>query len=246
MNGYMVIGGVVLASFVSLATENADQKAMRAILAKDMPHLTTRSVAPTPIDGILEVQVEEKGAVFYVSEDGTYLIAGDLYQLTGQGLHNISERRREARRRELFAGTDPADAIAFTVDGIPKRVVHVFTDVDCPFSRAFHRQIPELNSYGIEVRYLAYPRAGAASGPTYEKMVAAWCSKDRQTAINRLMLGEPISTASCEHPVDGQLNLGSKAHVEGSPTLITDTGQRIEGLVSAVELAKILGIARSH
>ena len=244
MTRYIAMSAGILAASMSLATENVDRATIRAILAKDMPHLTTRSISPTPITGLLEVQVEEKGAVFYVSEDGTYLVAGDLYQLTGLGLHNISERRREARRRELFAEIDPADAITFAVDGNPKRVVYAFTDVDCPFSRAFHREIPELNSYGIEIRYLAYPRAGLASGATYETMVAAWCSDDRQTAINKLMLGEPISAASCEHPVDGQLILGAKAHVEGTPTLITDTGQRIEGHVDAVELSTMLGTAK--
>ena len=246
MTGYIVVGGVILALSVAVAAESADRAAVRTILATDMPHLTTRSISPTPIAGILEVQVEEKGTVFYVSEDGTHLFAGDLYQLTGQGLHNISERRREARRRELLVEIDPADTIAFTVDGSPKRVVHVFTDVDCAFSRAFHRELPELNSYGIEIRYLAYPRGGIGSGPTYERMVAAWCSEDRQTAIDKLMLGQPISAPTCDHPLEGQFRLGAKAHVEGSPTLITETGQRIEGHVAAVELAKILGIAKSY
>ena len=242
MTGRMAMGGAILASSMSLAAENADQAAVRANLAKNLPHLTTRSITPTRIPGVLEVQVEEKGAVFYVSEDGAYLVAGDLYELTGSGLYNVSERTREVRRRELLAEIDLADVIAFAVDGNPRSVVHVFTDVDCPFSRAFHQEIPKLNRYGIEVRYLAYPRTGLASGATYEKMVAAWCSEDRQTAIEKLMLGEQIPATTCEHPVDGQLTLGSKAHVEGSPTLITETGQRIEGHVDADELATMLGI----
>ena len=83
-----------------------------------------------------------------------------------------------------------------------------------------------------------------ARGPAYEKMVAAWCSKDRQTAINRPMLGEPVSAASWNHPLDSQVRLGSKAHVVGSPTIMTETGQRIEGHVDAIELATMLGVAK--
>ncbi|HAH80198.1 MAG TPA: protein-disulfide isomerase, partial [Gammaproteobacteria bacterium] len=44
------------------------------------------------------------------------------------------------------------------------------TDVDCGYCRKLHNEMAQINELGIEVRYLAYPRAGVDSD-THDKMV---------------------------------------------------------------------------
>ena len=43
-------------------------------------------------------------------------------------------------------------------------MVTVFTDVDCPYCARLHDRVAEYNALGIEIRYLAFPRAGIPSG----------------------------------------------------------------------------------
>ena len=41
-----------------------------------------------------------------------------------------------------------------------RHTVYVFTDITCGYCQRFHRDVAELNSNGVAVRYLAFPRAG--------------------------------------------------------------------------------------
>ena len=51
---------------------------------------------------------------------------------------------------------------------IERAVISVFTDIDCGFCRKLHKEVLNLNALGVEVRYLAFPRAGLDS-KSYQK-----------------------------------------------------------------------------
>ena len=89
----------------------------------------------------------------------------------------------------------------------------VFTDVDCGYCRKLHMEMDEINALGIEVRYLAFPRAGPGSR-SYEKIVSAWCAKDAQQAITELKMGRSIPDRSCANPVMEQYALGQAMGVD--------------------------------
>lgn len=219
-----------------------EEATITAKLRQSMPHLTVSHVAPSPVAGMYRVEVREKGAVFYVTEDASHLIAGDLYALATTGLTNVTETGRESRRRALLASLSLTDQIIFAPRRQPRATVSVFTDVDCPYCRKFHQHIGELNDHGIEVRYLAYPRAGRHSD-TYEKMVSAWCADDRRKALAELKRGKVIAAASCANPVADQAELAEAMDVEGTPTIITTNGRKIAGYLPPLELLRELGLS---
>ena len=99
----------------------------------------------------------------------------------------------------------------------------------------------DINALGIEVRYLAFPRAGVES-ESYDKIVSAWCSKDPHRAITELKLGNSIPARSCPNPVEAQLELGNRVGVSGTPALVTEDGHLIPGYLPADELARALGL----
>ncbi len=70
----------------------------------------------------------------------------------------------------------------------------------------------ELNARGIEVRYLAFPRAGVGS-ETYKKIVSAWCATNKQEALTKLKNREPIEEKNCNNPVNKQYELGKRMGV---------------------------------
>jgi thiol:disulfide interchange protein DsbC len=181
------------------------------------------------------------GSVFYGTEDGRYLFAGDLYEVGDTELVNLAEVGRVEKRKTLMASVDPADMLIFPASVPRKAVITVFTDVDCGYCRKLHQEVPELNSLGIEVRYLAYPRAGIGSR-AYEKIVSAWCSEDPNAAITKLKAGESIPDATCTNPVAAQYNLGREIGVSGTPAIVLEDGQLLPGYVPAADLARRLGI----
>ena len=114
--------------------------------------------------------------------------------------------------------------VIFPAVGETKGVVSVFTDVDCGYCRKLHQEVPKLNQMGIEVRYLAYPRAGVGSR-SYQKIVSAWCAADPNKAMTQLKSGMEIPDVSCENPVAAQFDLGQQVGVTGTPAIVLEDGR---------------------
>ena len=204
------------------------------------PDLEVLSVSESGIDGVLLVELAG-GGLLYGTADGRHVIEGSLYRLGDEGIVNLTEQRRAVKRRQLLASLDAEDMVIFSPDGQPKASVAIFTDVDCSYCRKLHLEMDEINALGIEVRYLAFPRAGPGSR-SFEKIVSAWCAKDAQQAITELKMGRSIPDRSCANPVMDQYALGQAMGVTGTPAIITEEGALLPGYVPAAELAVALGL----
>ncbi|MDE0363944.1 MAG: thioredoxin fold domain-containing protein [Gammaproteobacteria bacterium] len=211
-----------------------------ATLKALQPALPIESVTETDFEGMLAIELED-GGVLYGTADGRFLFTGDMYSVEGGGFVNLTDSIRAERRRELLAGVSRDDMIVFSPAGERKAYVDIFTDVDCGYCRKLHQEMAEINALGIEVRYLAFPRAGTDSD-SYRKTVSAWCSRDPRHAITELKLGRGIPARSCSNPVSAQMELGEKIGVSGTPALVTEDGHLIPGYLPAEELAAALGL----
>ena len=202
--------------------------------------LGVKGVTPSEVPGLFEVETDS--GPLYVTEDAGYLIAGNVYAIRDGGLVNLTEQKRSAERRELFASGAETDLISFTPEDGAKAAVMVFTDTDCGFCRKLHSRMAQYHALGIEVRYLAFPRAGVGS-PTYDKMVSAWCSDDAREALTALKRGEGIPERYCEsHPVSEQYELGQLVGITGTPAILLPSGRLLPGYVPPDDLAPLLGL----
>jgi thiol:disulfide interchange protein DsbC len=210
------------------------EKDLAERIGKALPGIEVGAVTRSPIEGLYEVALE--GDVVYVSNDGRFLLKGDLVELSTR--RNISAEHRGQARLKALKAVPPESMIEFAPKDT-KHVLYVYTDVDCGYCRKFHQQVQELNQAGIAVRYLAFPRAGVGS-ESFAKSVSVWCAKDRQLALTDAKLGKPVPPATCDNPVERQYELGQRMGVQGTPTLITDTGEEIGGYVPAKRLVQML------
>jgi thiol:disulfide interchange protein DsbC len=213
---------------------------LMATLKALRPDIPIEAVSLSPLPGIYELKLAG-GTVFYGTEDGKYLFAGDLYELGETDLVNLSDIGRSSDRRDLMAAVAVDDMVVFPANGETKAFISVFTDVDCGYCRKLHLEVPALNELGIEVRYLAYPRAGIGS-PSYVKIVSAWCADDRNGAITELKAGNEIPQQSCENPVAAQFNLGQEVGVTGTPAIVLEDGRLLPGFAPAADLAATIGL----
>lgn len=207
---------------------------IRAALS-DLGEIT--EIKATDWNGVYEVVIN--GNVLYVSADGAHFIAGDLYQ--SEGRVNLTERQRDDLRRQVLAALEPEDAIVYSPRGEPKHTVWVFTDVDCPYCQRFHAQIAQYNKLGIEVRYLAYPRAGENS-PGWELTRSVWCAEDRKAALTKAKNGADLdappvcSDAAVEHGYQA----GQAVGLRGTPMIIDAQGRSMGGYLSPPQLLQRL------
>ncbi len=236
---HRVLAGMLAAILCGSAlADESDQPAdPRAAIAKKFgKEVQAEDVKPSPIPGIWEVPM---GAdVAYVSADGKYIIAGDLYEIDTRT--NITEQGRASSRAKLLGKLDERDMIVFTPPQGAKHTITVFTDVECGYCRKLHSQIDQLTKLGVRVRYAAYPRSGPGTAD-WRKMEAVWCSKDRQAAITQAKLGQDIKSDNCgATPVGKQFQLGEDLGVRGTPAIFTKSGQYIGGYLPPADLVKEL------
>lgn len=222
----------LLAGLLSAAVLAADPDP-RTVIVKKFPEINIDDVQPSPVAGIYQVPM---GAdIAYVSADGKYLFAGDLFEIDTRA--NVTERGRSVNRGKLLAKLDDRDMIVFS----PKEVKHtitVFTDVDCGYCRKLHGQIEQITKLGVRVRYAAYPRSGPGTDD-WRKMEAVWCSKDRQGAITQAKQGQAVKADNCgATPVGKQFELGESLGVRGTPAIFTRTGEYIGGYLAPADLLK--------
>lgn len=225
-----------------VSTASAEQSAAQAIkksITGARPDLVVSSVKESRMSGIYEVKILN-GPTLYSSADGNFFIAGDLFAVRSEGIINLAEEQREKDRLVALAKIKSNDMVIFKPE-TTKAVVTVFTDIDCGYCQKLHKEVPELNRLGIEVRYLAFPRAGVGS-PAYDKLVTAWCAKDN-SVLTQLKNRQQVAMQTCEgNAVAAQYELGQQLGVNGTPALITGDGKMLPGYVPAAELAKALGV----
>jgi len=211
-------------------------------LKKARPDLNFGGVEPTPIKGLYLIRID--GTQFiYVSESGEYVISGDMYRARPGLFVPVKDLAAASLRKRLMGSIAKEDTIVFSPSGETKAVLYVFTDVDCHYCRKLHNEsVPELNENGVEVRYLAYPRAGLDSD-SFRKVASAWCAKDKSAALTALKRMKPIAENVCDdNPVAAQFSLGHKVGVTGTPALVMEDGTLMPGYRPAQELLKIIGV----
>jgi thiol:disulfide interchange protein DsbC len=222
----------------TLSAENAGteaaQAAIKAAIAKKFPDIEVDSVRPSPMKGVYEVVMGAETA--YVSADGKFLIAGDMYEIDSRT--NLTEAGRQKTRIDALAKLDERDMIVFNPETV-KHTITVFTDVECGYCRKLHSEVKQLNDLGVKVRYLAYPRSGPGS-EDWRKMEAVWCSKDRKNAITEAKSGREVKSGQCATPVAKQFKLGEQMGVRGTPAIFTANGDYIGGYLTPGQMIKEL------
>jgi thiol:disulfide interchange protein DsbC len=191
---------------------------------------------PSPIPGIYEFV--EGAEVSYLTADGKYFLDGNVYDMATR--ENLTEVLRSRARLVMINAVPESEMVIFSPKN-PLYTVTVFTDVDCQYCRKLHSDMAELNKLGIRVRYLFYPRTGPNT-ESWRKAEVVWCSADRNDALTRAKAGGQLDmNKRCPAtPVAREYALGQSVGVKGTPAIITDSGDFINGYMPPQELLQAI------
>ena len=229
----LILVAMVMAPFALGADQGGADP--RAAIASKIPGTSPEDVHATPVPGLFEIMHGTDAA--YVSADGKYAIAGDLYDLRTNV--NLTENQRRSIRLRLLSAIPESQMVIFGPTDA-RHTVTVFTDVDCAYCRKFHSQIAEYNRLGIRVRYVFYPRTGPNT-ESWTKAEEVWCSPNRQEALTRAKRGEVLNVKMCPNtPVAREYELGREFDLDGTPAIVLADGEMVPGYVSPIELAQTL------
>ncbi|UYG08133.1 DsbC family protein [Halomonas sp. M4R1S46] len=203
--------------------------------------MPVEQVEETPLAGFFRVRLET-GETFYTDAAGDYFLVGDLYENAESGLVNLTEQARNAERAARLAEIPEAQRVIFRSTVEPRARLVVFTDTTCPYCRRLHEEVPRLNEMGIEVDYLAFPRAGMNS-PGARQMQQVWCADNPSEAMSGAKRDTALEgDADCDNPVEEQYHLGMELGVQGTPAIVLPDGRLVPGYVPAERLAAMLGL----
>jgi len=228
---------VLVISIVALLSINTeDIERIRAELSKIIPMAEFAEVTKSDANNVYEILFQ--GAYAYGYVNGDYVLIGDLYN--SKELVNIGTEKTNKKIVDAVSKIPTSKMIVYGPEK-PKRYITIFTDIDCGYCRQLHSELPQLTAAGIQVRYIAYPRAGLGSA-SYQKYVSVWCSDNPQEALTKAKAGQTIVTKSCENPITETYQLGNGIGVQGTPMVIFDDGTISPGYLPSHELIRRLGI----
>ena len=222
------------------ASSADDVEKIRAELSKMIPQASDAKITPSPAEGVYQIEIDGNYTYTYIS--GDYILMGGLYNSKDKS--NLGAEAKSAYSLKKLNEVPLEEMIVFGPKDA-KTYINVFTDVSCGYCRKLHNEVSDLTDAGIQVRYLAWPRAGIGSSD-YNKYENVWCSKDQQSALtdaknnfDRSVQGKP---ASCETPVAAHWKLGRQLGVNGTPMIYLEDGTLVEGYRPAKQLIEMLGL----
>jgi len=227
---------VSLFSVFLLSTAAAGEKEIRQALQTLDPNTPVQSIKPAKIDGLFEVVIGNE--VYYVSKNGRYIVNGDIFDASTR--ENLTSVARGKLALQVLDKVGESGMIIYEPKKV-RRTLTVFTDVDCPYCRKFHDDLPQHLANGIRIRYVMFPLRGLKSN-VYRKEVSVWCSKDRQKAFDEAKAGKVMKEKQCANPIADNYILAQKLGVNSTPTLMTDKGVLLPGYMPPAHLAARLGL----
>lgn len=219
---------------------DATKATIEKSLLKARPDFAIERIEKSDIPNLFEVYFT-RGGMVYSTATGSHILDGKLYKVEDGKLVDAVEEKLKPMRAKVLSGLSKDQMIVFSPEGETKAFVDVFTDVDCGYCQKLHSHIAEINKLGIEVRYLAFPRAGPNS-ISAKKLANAWCADDRKDALTKLKLRQNVPDKTCDNPVAAQYVLGEKLGVSGTPAVYTKDGSLIGGYLDPSQMAQVLGI----
>jgi thiol:disulfide interchange protein DsbC len=193
------------------------------------PQSKVETVEPTPIPNLYEVRSGK--SVVYMDATGRYVFVGELYDFTTR--KNLTAQKLLALNAVSFQDLPFAQAIHLGPAQPTKRMA-VFQDVDCPFCKKFHADVlPHLLKDGIGVEIFLLPLS-QLHPQAEEKSKRIWCSPDRPAALHTVMEGQALESrdGGCRTPLADIKALADTLEIRGTPTLVLDTGARMDGYLA--------------
>ncbi|SJN42256.1 disulfide isomerase DsbC N-terminal domain-containing protein [Psychrobacter sp. JB385] len=185
-----------------------------------------------------------EGVPFLLSDDAQYITDGEISVIENGQFVGLDTAFEQRKNQSVLATLDNKQLIRYPATSTEKAVIYVADDVNCPYCRRFHQQIPMLNAKGVTVNVIGYP--------IYEQspaqMRGIWCQgseSSRRQAFDKAMLQGEINPASASCNVDHVTPNRDKAAglaVIATPAIYREDGVLYQASFESPEFLEFLGI----
>jgi thiol:disulfide interchange protein DsbC len=214
----------------------ADEAQIRRVMEGKLGGARIEGIQPAPVAGWYEVRYRSSDGVriVYTNADASQIFVGKIYDTRAE--RDLTEERLRKLNAIRFDSLPFEQAVKIQ-RGNGKRVLAMFSDPYCPACKQFEQILQQVDNITIYVFMYPVIRPELA-----DQSKSVWCSADRGKAWLDLALRgkQPTAEASCETPLQKNLELGRSLRVNSTPTLVFANGERVSGGLPASDLRELL------
>ncbi|MGP9556349.1 disulfide isomerase DsbC N-terminal domain-containing protein [Psychrobacter sp. AOP7-A1-24] len=185
-----------------------------------------------------------EGVPFLLSDDGQYITDGEISVIENGQFVGLDEEFEALKNQSVFETLDKSQLITYPATSPERAVIYVADDVNCPYCRRLHQQVPALNAKGVTVNVIGYPIYEASP----KQMRGIWCQAtedSRRQAFDKAMLqGEMTpAPASCntDHVTPNREKAAGLA-VMATPAIYREDGVLYQASFESPEFLEFLGV----
>ena len=222
---------IALFSLLSCASAMifANVETLKNNLNQQYPNIHVSNIQATEMTGLYSANLDNQ--IIYLDENAQHMFIGSMVRLKDQ--KNLTKDLVLKQNSIDWKQLPLKDAIK-TVKGNGKQQLAIFSDPNCPYCKKLEAELDKLND--VTIYTFIYPLKSQSI--TVSKQV--WCDPNQAYAWkNLLQKNVQPKEKTCANPIERNLALGRKLGVEGTPTLIFETGFKMTGVRSAEEIQLI-------
>lgn len=185
-----------------------------------------------------------EGVPFLLSDDAQYITDGEISVIENGQFIGLDEDFEKRKNQSVFKALDDKQLITYPATSPEKAVIYVANDVNCPYCRRLHQQMPMLNKKGVTVKTIGYPIYPESP----EQMRGIWCQADessRRKAFDKVMLTGKMTPAPASCNVDyvtPNLEKAAGLAVIATPAIYRDDGVLYQASFESPEFLEFLGV----
>ena len=185
-----------------------------------------------------------EGVPFLISDNAQFITDGEISVIKNGRFMGLDTTFEQRKNRAVLAALDTKELIQYPATSREKAVIYVADDVNCPYCRQFHQQIPTLNAKGVTVNVIGYPIYEQSP----EQMRSIWCQGDakrRRQAFDKAMLlgAMPSATASCDADnITPNRTIAAGLAIMATPAIYRADGVLYQANFARPEFLEFLGV----
>ena len=222
---------IALFSLLSCASAMifANVETLKNNLNQQYPNIHVSNIQATEMTGLYSANLDNQ--IIYLDENAQHMFIGSMVRLKDQ--KNLTKDLVLKQNSIDWKQLPLKDAIK-TVKGNGKQQLAIFSDPNCPYCKKLEAELDKLND--VTIYTFIYPLKSQSIAVSKQ----VWCDPNQAYAWkNLLQKNVQPKERSCANPIERNLALGRKLGVEGTPTLIFETGFKMTGVRSAEEIQLI-------
>lgn len=213
------------------AAGDLETLAVLATLKGKYPATNFTNVAKSPLAGIFEITMGKN--IAYTDAEGRYLMFGSMYDM--QTRQDLTAPKRVAAEKVDVTKFPLADAFT-RVKGDGSRKIYLFSDPDCPYCHQLEKDV-FAKVDNVTIYTFMFP-LDSLHPEARAKAESIWCLPEtgRAAAWDAMMHGTAPVAKKCDNPIERNVALGQSLGVQGTPTMFSQDGRKLPGMVPAERL----------